>query len=143
MRSAAGSADWANRRCTQGVSAVPGFTQLTRTPSTIWSFAIAIVKDRTAPLLALYRARFGIPAVAATEHTFVIDAHLLLRSNGSDARTVRTMPTTLTFMTLAHSSDGFASTVPTALIAALLISMSSEEIFEKAAATDASSPTSH
>lgn len=36
-----------------GVSAVPGFTQLTRMPSRTWSAAMARVSERTAPLLAL------------------------------------------------------------------------------------------
>ena len=93
--------------------------------------------------MALYKARFGIPAVAATEQTFVTEAQSLLRSSGSASRTVRTIPTTLTFITLCHSSDGLASTVPTALIAALLIKISNLEIFENAALTEASSPTSH
>ena len=52
-RSAAGSAAWSSRRPTHGVSAVPGFTQLTRMPSRTWSAAIASVSDSTAPLVAL------------------------------------------------------------------------------------------
>src|SRR6185312_3877957 len=40
-------------RPTHGVSAVPGFTQLTRTPSRRWSVAMARVSAYTAPLVAL------------------------------------------------------------------------------------------
>ena len=51
-RSAAGSSAASSSRPTQGVSAVPGLTQLTRMPSRTWSAAIARVSDSTAPLLA-------------------------------------------------------------------------------------------
>ena len=60
-RSAAGSPAWSSSRPTQGVSAVPGFTQLTRMPSWMWSAAIARVRDSTAPLVAEYSARCGRP----------------------------------------------------------------------------------
>ena len=49
---AAASADCSSSRPTQGVSAVPGVTALTRMPSLTWSAAIARVKAATAPLLA-------------------------------------------------------------------------------------------
>ncbi len=52
-RSTAGSGALSSSRATHGVSAVPGFTQFTRMPSRKWSAAIASVRDRTAPLLAL------------------------------------------------------------------------------------------
>ncbi len=73
-RSAAGSAACPSRRPTQGVSAVPGFTQFTRMPSGKWSAAMASVRDSTAPLVAEYSARCGKPAVAAMEQVLTIAA---------------------------------------------------------------------
>ncbi|MDX6727727.1 MAG: hypothetical protein QOK49_2532 [Baekduia sp.] len=52
-RSAAGSSAASSRRAIQGVSTVPGLTQVTRMPSPTWSAAIARVSARTAPLVAL------------------------------------------------------------------------------------------
>ena len=71
-------------------------TQLTRMPSPTWSAAIASVSDSTAPLVALYSARWGRPAVAATEQVLTIAAAEDARSAGRQARETRTMPTTLT-----------------------------------------------
>ncbi len=49
---AAGSSCLVEQPPTQGVSAVPGGTALTRMPSRTWSAAIASVSAATAPLLA-------------------------------------------------------------------------------------------
>lgn len=99
------------------MSAVPGLTQLTRMPSRTWSAAIARVSESTAPLLALYRARCGSPAVAAMEQVWVIDtapgrSAAARRRWGRACRAVRTMPRTLMSRTRVHSSSALSSTVP-------------------------------
>ena len=81
--------------------------------------------------------------MAATEQVLTIEAALLLRNSGSADFEVRTIPRTLTFITFSHSSEELLSIVPTALIAALLMSMSNLVIPSKAFATEASSPRSH
>ena len=53
-RSPTGSGAASRSRCTQGVSVVPGLTQLTRIRSARWSAAMARVNAWTAPFVALY-----------------------------------------------------------------------------------------
>src|SRR5258708_2940017 len=64
-RSAAGSPAWSSSRPTQGVSAVPGFTQLTRVPSGVWSAAIPGVRAPTPPFVAEYSPPRRTPPLAA------------------------------------------------------------------------------
>src|SRR5918994_3945835 len=123
--SASGSGVAARSRRTQGVSAVPGLTQLTRIPSGRWSAAMARVSESTAPLVALYRARSGRPAVAAIEQVLTIAARPERRRWGKAARVVRTRRRRLTPRTRRHSSMGVSSTVPWAPMPALLTRTSS------------------
>ncbi len=74
VRSATGSSAASSSRPTQGVSAVPGLTALTRIPAARPSAAMARVSAETAPLLAEYTARCGRPVVAATEDVFTTAA---------------------------------------------------------------------
>ncbi|CAM5243756.1 hypothetical protein STANM309S_05164 [Streptomyces tanashiensis] len=123
-RSAAGSAAASSSRPTHGVSTVPGFTQLTRMPSRTWSAAMARVRDRTAPLLAEYSARWGSPAVAAMEQVLTIAAEEDALRYGRADRVVRTTPRTLTSRTRCHWASGLSSTVPAAPMPALFTRMS-------------------
>ena len=145
-RSASGSSAASTRRATQGVSAVPGFTQFTRMPSPMWSAAMARVRDCTAPLVAEYSARCGRPAVAAIEQVLTTAAFDDARRYGRAARVTRTRPTTFTSNTRCHCSSGLSSTVPDAPMPALLtktsIPPSTCAAASTAARTEASPDTS-
>ena len=134
-RSAAGSSAASSRRCTHGVSAVPGLTQLTRMPSRTWSAAIARVSDSTAPLVAVERPlgqAGGGGDGAGVDDRGVTPTPAAMRQGG---RATRTMPRTLMSKHRCHSSSALSSTVPAAPMPALLTTMSSPPSGAAAAGT--------
>ena len=84
---------------------VPGATALQRTPVPTSSAATASARASTAPLVALYSARWGSPAYDATDAVTTTAAWSEARRCGIAAASVRAIPVTLTSSTRAHSAS--------------------------------------
>jgi hypothetical protein len=114
-RAASGSSAAASNRWTHGVSAVPGATAFTLMPSRTRSAAIARTSACSAPLLALYAARWTKPVQPGTEPVHTTAARPVgadRRRWGGAARTRRAVPTRLTSRTRCHSSSVTSLTPP-------------------------------
>src|SRR3954465_7975904 len=98
----------------------PGWMELTRMPSPATSSATALLKSRTAPLLAQYALAWAEPTRPLAEETFTIEPPPVLRIARTPSRVRRKPPSRLTAMTRRHSasvvsSSGLAKEMPALL----------------------------
>src|SRR6266699_1786594 len=100
-----------------GVSTPPGCTELHRILSWTCSSAVALVKRRTAPLVAMYAASPGLPRNPAVDEIFTMEPSPARRIAGMACLVPRNTPFALTAMRCSHSaslvsSRRFQSTIP-------------------------------